>query len=515
MTTDSRRRALLRFALAALPVPLLFAAAESGYRLSLRREARDLGALRRSEAFELYAVGDSTAWGEPYGVEANIAALAARRFGGRFAGRPIEPIVLAQRGGTTFSQLYELRKAMPPRDRRLPAAVLIYCAHNDRAIFDTPAPPLPVRLLAALTRFSFLISELRIRLEKDRVIAPHSDLAAYEANLTAMLDAVRDAGAVAILATSVSNQADIDPRLYPAEGLSDGQTLELLAQGERLEARDGGQAVDFYRAAAARNPRFAPYAKYRLGRAYSGIGRYEEARLSFTEASEEDHGDNFGRATRAQNEIVRRLARERGLPLVDAAVIFEKAAPHGLLGLNLFSDGHHPNMDGRVLLAEGFAQALSMRFDERESPVHGGPRAAEAELGLDARRLSEADAYSAKWWLYSAARHLPADVRLAGARHYFDAALALDPNNFSAWLGRGLLEFERARGWLSDDRELAWFRGHGFQVFVTDDYRGLSEVTLRELLEKMRKNGVSAATLAGIERTAGGDTGLLARRGMR
>lgn len=491
--------------LAVLPA-LAWGAAEAAERLALRREAAAFYAREGRGNFELYAVGDSTAWGVPYGVEANIAALVARRFGGRLGGRRIVVRVLAEPGATSTAQFFALRKALAYRDAAAPAAALVYCGHNDRAAFDTPPAPAAARLLARLGRRSFVLGDLYVRLGKRRWLAPHRDLALFEEDLRAMLDASLESGAVPLLATAVSNQADVDPRLYPADGLTLAQTRELLDRGERLEAAGApGAAAALYAGAAARSRDFAPYAKFRLGRLSRARGRFADARRAFEEASDEDFADNFGRATRAQNEIVRRLAAERGLPAVDAVAAFRDASPHGLLGLSLFSDGHHPNMAGRLLLARAYARALSGYRREPEAPALDGERAAFAALGLDERRRAAALVYSAKWWLCSAARQADPRLRLDMAERRFDEALALDPGDAEAWLGRGLLELERAAPWLSDEDQRRWFRARGVDAFVTDDYRALSDRAVGELLDKMRRAGVSARTLRRIAETRAAD----------
>ncbi len=507
----STRAALIRVALAVAPLPLIWGAAETAERLALRREARDFDAGRGAGAFVLYAAGDSTAWGEPYGQEFNLAALASRRFAGRLAGRRIETVVLAEPGASTRSQLAALRKALLYRDRAAPAAVLIYCAHNDRTVFDTPEQPAPVRLLGLLARRSFVFGDLYVELEKRRLIAPHADLESYRANVEAMVETSLAAGAVPILSTSVSNQADVDPRLYAADGLTAEDTLALLAQGERLESLDPRRAAEFYRSAGERYPRLSPYASYRRGRAERESGRYDDARRSYAEASDTDRGDNFGRATRAQNEVVARAARERGLPWVDAVPLFEAASPHGLIGRELFSDGHHPNLKGRLLLSSAFAEALASRFGGEPRPDDEGSLA--ADLGFDARKRAEADVYSGKWWLCSALRHMHPSARLDGAKRAIAAAISEDPENFSARLALALVELQEKSGWLSDEGEIAWLRARGFEIFVTDDYRALSEETLKALVAKMRRAGVSAAATAALERTAAGGSGLRDRSG--
>ena len=52
------------------------------------------------------------------------------------------------------------------------------------------------------------------------------------------------------------------------------------------------------------------------------------------------------------------MAEKYDIGLVDALELFESMSPHGLLGYNFIIDGHHPNLNGYILLAKGFAEQV-------------------------------------------------------------------------------------------------------------------------------------------------------------
>ena len=482
------RRLAAAAALAVLAAAALLAAAEGGELLSAWLSARR-APLPAPGSFELYAVGDSTAFGEPYGPSVNLAALTARALGGRLGGRPIAPVLVAEPGATARAQLLALRRKTAFRDPKRPGAALIYVGHNDRTLFDTPASLLSAPA-AWLERRSLAAAQLEETLARALLLVPHRDLPQYEADMAALADAAARAGLTPVLMTCASNLADIDPRPLEGDGLSREAARAALEKGAALERSDPPAARRLYLGLAARSPGLAAYARYRLGVLARARGRWDEARRLFAQAAQDDRLDRFGRATPAQNDAVRRLAAARGLPLVDAAALFQAASPHGLVGDELFSDGHHPNLRGRWLLAGGAARALAARLGATLAPAPRGEAARLAEAGLSPSDRERALVYSGKWWLASAADDLAPGLRLRRARRRFEEALALSPQDEQACFGLALLRLNERTGWLGDPAALAWFAKRGIEPFVSDDYAKLSARSRREIGRRFERAGL-------------------------
>jgi len=178
-------------------------------------------------------------------------------------------------------------------------------------------------------------------------------IAAFEANLRAIAALARERGVVLVLCTMASNVAGWVPNESTFdEGVdlaSRQRALELLA-GAR-DALTQGRAADA--AAALEQARtLAPghaEVEFRLGAAYSALGRWDEARRCFARARDLDARPT--RAPGAINEAIRRVAAETGAVLVDVERELEQAAPHGIVGFNLFEDYVHPNPLGHRLTA--------------------------------------------------------------------------------------------------------------------------------------------------------------------
>ena len=405
--------------LAALAASLLagLLVAEGAYRAVLSWRARGAG------SFELYAIGESSTFGQPYGPDLAFPRLVSLMFEERLQGRPIAVKNLGRPGDTIYPQSIELIRALKTRDRRNPAAVLIYSGHN-----ESFAPPSGVslgdRLYAAFKRAvvyrSLLLSDLFCRLERRLDYRGGRDFAAFDYHTRRAIEAALAADALPVPATVIGNERGVEPNASclghcGPEALTDEPALRDFAAARKLEA----------------------------------AGKYADAAALYRRAVDEDPATRFGRAKTETNDYRRSLAREYGIPLVDAVALFEARSPHGAVGDELMSDGHHPNLDGYLLLAAGFADALSSKLGER---VRRRLTAAQAldEADYGPSRQAEALTESGVWLLFVSLDHPGPALRLAAARKRFEAALRLDRSRWAPWLGLAVAEAAQKNGKLPD-----------------------------------------------------------------
>jgi lysophospholipase L1-like esterase len=482
------------------------AATEAGYRGFLDCSARAAGVLP-SGAVEVYVVGESTARGSPY--EVSIGRRVADAFGGSIGGRPIELIELAKGGETIYPQQAALEKALLRHRPGNPGVVMIYCGHNDAFDFRYETPPFEILREEVLDR-SAVLRDLLLWAER-RGLAPRARTPlTYEFYLRRAIEMSLRAGLVPIPAVPASNLADVDPFL-PAEGfpVPPDAAREMIAAGVALERRGAfAEARAYDRALAERQPALLPYLRYRLARCALGLGR-KRAAAALLNACVEQRGfgviDRFGRAAAAHRGAVRRLAREYGIPLVDAEREFAAAAPGGLPGYDLFIDGHHPNLEGYRLLAHAFARATAAAL--RVPPPSVSREAALAAADRDLRAGAEAS--TGRWFLGGVVDDLYPFERLNRAETLFRGALEAAPGDFSASLGLVLVEFARRKPLLL--AHLKW---------LSDAYPGLrgpDEVTpetWRRIMDAMKDAGVSDAALKRAEDSyrAGRAAGVAAAR---
>ena len=180
--------------------------------------------------------------------------------------------------------------------------------------------------------------------------------------------------------------------------------------------------------------------------------RYEAARQGFWAVVDGDPRLNFGRATVAQNALIRRLAEEHGLPLVDGLAAFEHASPHGIPGIDLFADGHHPNLRGYWVLASAAADTLAETLDAELSSSLPDPEAIAVRFGLGPLALARAHVRSGSWLIATAALHpWPVDRLVLAERHFRAAADGGD--GLSSFLGIALSQAGRNGGFLRPQRD--------------------------------------------------------------
>ncbi len=185
----------------------------------------------------------------------------------------------------------------------------------------------------------------------------------YRRNLELILRKCRRAGVPVIAGTLVSNLKDQPPldsishsQTDPATGRETGDLTarcdELLEQGEYARALASAHEL------VARDSLNAGY-WYRVGRAQLALGDSLAALASLTAAKERDL-IRF-RASEDFNRILTAVTRADGAGLVDIRRLFALASPGEIPGAELICDHLHPNPEGYLLMARGFAGEISKR----------------------------------------------------------------------------------------------------------------------------------------------------------
>lgn len=442
---------LLRWAARLLGFLVFLGLTEGTYRAWLWADGR---ARRDStaQAFELYAVGESTAAGVPYPRRTAPPFLVKKILGGTVDRRTIAVTDLAEAGMSIYPQAVKFERAIAGRRGGNPGAVLIYSGHNDAA-YDAETPLWEYAREEWLNR-SAMLRDGFFLVEKRFPAARVRTLATYEYHLRRVVELSLASGLTPVLTTTASNLADMD----------------------------SGDGARFGRA-----------------RLLARRGRTKQAAALFRACVEAREPDNFGRATAAQNAVVRRLAREYGAPLVDAEALFAAASPGGAPGNDLFIDGQHPNFRGYVLLARAYADALAAAF---RAPVFErleySPRLLD-ELGVSRPEQALAEVEAGRWLFSAAARRDRPARRLDAAEARFRRALELDPGSASARVGLALALAARRPGFV--DRNADWlgarklFYGGRYEVAAADR---------PELLDRLRAGGVPKAQLEGLSRALAG-----------
>ena len=173
----------------------------------------------------------------------------------------------------------------------------------------------------------------------------------------------RERGVAVVVGSVASNLRDVPPTApRHREGLGESQRAAWEAQVARGRARaaagDPEGALAAFAEAAAADGTHAGLL-YEQARCHYALGRYGEAKALFLAARDGD--DMPMRATSPRNAALRRVAALPGVAVADAERAFERAAPHGIPGDELFVDHVHLSLAGAMVLARCWAKALEAR----------------------------------------------------------------------------------------------------------------------------------------------------------
>ena len=467
----------------ALAVLLAAFAAEGAYRQVLRRRASRAAG---PGAFELYAVGESSMKGLPFGKSA--PDVAGEMLGGVLAGRPLRVINLAEGGNSVYPQAIKAIRTLKYRDKSAPAAVLIYAGHSEQMNAGMRCSR-ALRLYEAFKEHalihSLLFSKVVLRAENYFSFHGVRDLAHYEFYLRAVLDAAREAGAVPVLATLPSNLCGAEPggaQASPELAASVG--LELRGQYAEALARYAGL---LNRPAAVNDSYLRPYLEYRAGRCLQALGR-PEAGAHLLTALETDPLQF--RARPSQNALIRGLAADYPAQLVDAEKLFARHSPGGLPGSGLFVDLMHPDETGYLLLARAFAEKLAELFHDklrkeiRDPSVFFEPPFSNFTVSGRALKKTEAYTLAGTYLLWFAGGSAPLPDQLALAERNFSKAIAAAPGNTLARTGLRIVRISKKNGQAAPAEVAAWFRSQR-PVFerlqpLTEEELGSADAFLRK-----------------------------------
>lgn len=488
MTKRRRPRTGVLLPALALGAALVPLGAEYAYRLGLRLLADPPPA----GSFEIYALGGSTTVGDPYPSQLAFPALTAAEFGGAIGGRQIVVRNLARVGDSSYPQSLALERALLGRDRSNPGVVLVYNGNNEAF---APADRLPA--LCAVLRFlrervfarSLLARDAVMRVEKALALRGTRDLAHFEHCQRRIVETAMASGLIPVLATDISNVGDFEPNVFA------GAAPAALAEGLALQRkRRWREAIARYGSGIGSSGAYRGLLHYQIGRCHEALGERVAARESYWTAVDVSDEQAPGRATRPQNEALRRLARECGAPLVDSAALFEAASPRGITGRTLFADWVHPNMDGHVILANAFAEKIAGLFGARVERRFKDARDVFAWGAFGPADQARTLAFSGIRLLSSAGGHPWPERRLEMAEYDLRLAAALTPDDYRVWLGLGRVAEARARGGVLP------LGGAADLVDALWSARCPTDAEIRAALARLKAFGAPADVLAHVAR---------------
>jgi lysophospholipase L1-like esterase len=360
-------------------------------------------------AFTLHIIGDSTAFGEPYGPDLNVGSIVSYLFGGTIAEKPVIVLNRAMPGADSARVLDHVDDV--PDDASL---VFLYAGHNEFLKIEEPED------LSKIDRA--LIDRDPLSLAERRAI-----LDSYEKNIAKIIEALKERGVPVIVSTLASNIADWEPNRTTLENPQNRPQIETLSSAAIQALRSSapqiasGSLLEIIQI----EPKFA-WAHMELANLLRAERQFDEARHHYRLAAEYDALPY--RALQSQNDSLRRLARRYGVPLVDSAAAVEEGSRDGLVGYDIMWDNCHPTLEGYLAIAKRVADEVTGMFGSKPSVTDDSVDALERYFGFDADDRLDV-LHSRGRFLYSAATLLwNPEKRLARAKHYLDNAAAIKPD---------------------------------------------------------------------------------------
>ena len=345
--------------------------------------------------FRIFCLGGSTTYGRPYDDTTSFCGWLREFLPQADPSRQWEVI---NAGGISYAS-YRVALLMEELTGYNPDLFIIYSGHNEflekRTYSQTVAVPGFFRSLGALvsrtriaaalkqavegtTRISDnnrteggnLPAEVETILEQDFVVGPdayHRDelfqenvLAHYRYNLNRMIDMARSTGSDVLLVNPASNLRHCSPfKSEHREGLSPSQLQRWRALFDRAklahEAGSPQRALAAIREAAAIDDGYA-HLDFLRGQVLWQLERYGEAKAAFSRARDQDICPL--RILSPMQQILRSVATEQQVALVDFANLAEQHSENHLPGENFFLDHVHPTIEGHRLLALALLEGM-------------------------------------------------------------------------------------------------------------------------------------------------------------
>jgi len=364
----------------------------TGVALVQRHDAPVVTFLRDKPAngYRVFVVGDSTAFGFPFGPEFSFSRFLQERLAAAMPERTVEVVNCAMNGMASW----HARKVVDEIVRFQPDVIFVHVGHGD---WITPGPESvnPIVRAASQLRFYQLavvaaqrwqrwrhgpldVERLGSRAEpygqaRDRARGTQTlgtrerewITARFADDLRTMIDAGRAVGATVILDGLAQNVSDFPPGASRhRRGITAEERARWRAAIEQADAHIRAQewAAALSALDAARGIDGEPaILHYLRGRCLQALGRYDEAQTEYQLASDTDAAP-LGAPSEFDRTIAD-VARESGVQFVDLRTALMRSSPHGLVGNALFFDYVHPTIAGHEAIAAVLADALGARGD--------------------------------------------------------------------------------------------------------------------------------------------------------
>ena len=348
-------------------------------RSSLRGEVFNdqiFAATKPPDSLRIFTVGGSSAFGIPWGAGASFTGVLHDVLTNAYPDQNIEVINAA---GVSYA-MHRLNLVVQELVMYEPDVLIVYSGHNEFIEHDF------YRALrernSASTRLIHTVAQLRISGalhalfaddkarqasagdrfgmvvdRADKIWDNPADRAAviksYRDGLTQLIRVAHNNGTKVLVTTVPCNLRDWRPQQsvvgHFGDESSQSRWNEAYTSGQSfLQAANHRDAVVALENALQLAPEHAD-THFLLGRAYAGLGQWEQSRQAYQRAVDNDASPI--RAGSDINRAIREVASREGALLVDIESTFTANSAHGLISFDLIEDYVHPSSEGHTQIA--------------------------------------------------------------------------------------------------------------------------------------------------------------------
>ena len=334
--------------------------------------------------YRIFCVGGSTTYGRPYNDVTSFAGWLRTYLQAADSSHPWEVI---NAGGISYAS-YRVASLMEELIEYQPDLFIIYCGQNEflerRTYSQLMATPSAVRETGAIVARSRIYASVRTMLGRgggaqsssatnklpeevdailDGSIGPDDyirddeqrtqTIEHFRFNLERMIGIARSVGARVIMVNPAVNERNMSPfKNQHSEGLKPEDVArwqELMTQGTtQQESGEFEEALKSLDQAIAIDPHYAQ-AHFVRGEILYALKRYPEAKQAFQLAIDEDVCPL--RMLPEMQTVVKEVAAQFEVPLVDFQELLETKTETGITGEEWILDHVHPTIDGYRELA--------------------------------------------------------------------------------------------------------------------------------------------------------------------
>ena len=324
--------------------------------------------------FRVFVLGASSAAGFPYNGGATFSRQLHKKLQLMYPSIHVEIVntAIAAVNSYTLNDIASEIKEMEPD------AVLIYAGHNEyygaygiASTYKMGSNPRFVRFYLKITKLKTvqLIRNLLGGMTSEPVKSGtmmnqvvgqasvefnseeyHLGLKQFKGNMLSVIEKFQKSDITVLISTIVSNEKDHIPfDFLSSKSNKKNEILEVIDQGIEIKMRELGEKM------LEENPS-SSIGHYLLGKATLSQNT-DQARDLFQKAKDFDKV-RF-RAPSEINTIIKELAAESGVILVDTELGMRRREVDGIIGKEFITEHLHPNISGYELISDVFARSIS------------------------------------------------------------------------------------------------------------------------------------------------------------